>query len=579
MNFRVESTYRSGDDPAHARSRLRSYEFQHIGVSTGAPGPMGPCGPRGVPGNVTNTGAAGRGVAAITGPHAGVYTVVYTDGSTATLAGSTATPSYSPSLVASDPAVRPCYYNPATSTLVTGNRVSLEVLTGASGPINPCADVTVLRGSGVYTLDPTAYGATGAGLKQIVWESNGLSRYYDDRSRFGDGIWSPVYAIASTGSTLIVGGSFSYADNNNCNRIAAFDTSTNTWLTGSVFGSGLNTTCSALAVTGSTMIVGGEFTTAGSLPCGHLAKFNLSNNTWSNSFGTGITGVNGPCYALACTGSMVYVGGDFTAVGGVPCNRIAAFNLATNAWTFSMGSPAGLVGGLCNALKVVGQTLYCGGTFTSAGGNAGARYLAAFDLAANTWGNSCGTLDSYVSAMDSFGTDLYVGGAFTSVNGNVCNYVLKYDTLTHTATNVPHLSATLDAEVASIKVVGSHVYVGGNFTLPCARLVRFDALTNSVCATFNFDDFVYGITSIGSKVYPVGYFSYGLTEIDEALSGQGAQVQFAGGSVLHDAITATALGPFFAADFARCELAYMGPSNAWAIVSYNSSRGQLLRLA
>lgn len=563
MSFHVDS-------PTIA-PRLRPYEFQRYGAPlTGPAGPVGVTGPRGEPGLSHDNGATGWGVAAISGPLGGQYTVLGTDGSTTAVTApalslaDVALPTFAPSQVSSGPGALPCYYNPASATLVTGNRVSLEVLAGTGGAINPHADVTVIRGSGVYTLDSAAY--ADAGVKRIIWEATG-SYYSDDTSPFGGGI-SAGLAVASTGTTLVVGGTFTTANYQSASRIAAFDTTTQTWRTASVFGAGLNNTCNALAVTGSALIVGGNFTTAGSLPCSYFATFNLSNNAWSIPYQTG---VNGPCYALACTGSMVYVGGDFTAVNGVTCNRVARFNLATNTWSFpaALGNP-GLVGGPCQALKVVGNTLYCGGAFTSADGNTGTRYLAAFDLVTNTWSNPFGALNGGVRAIDSFGTDLYAGGDFTAANGNACNYILKHDTLTQTTGKVPHLSGTLGGSVYCIRAVGPYVYVGGAFGDPYYGLARIEPRVNGAIAPFYFASSVLALASIGSRVYPVGLFSTGITEVDETRLNPGAQVIFTGGSLLHDGGAYDLLAPWDASFFVRCKLVYMGSLNAWAIMGYRS---------
>ena len=73
----------------------------------------------------------------------------------------------------------------------------------------------------------------------------------------------------------------------------------------------------ALAVTGSDLYVGGYFTTAGGIGASNIAKWN--GNSWS-ALGSGIGGGHGPyppsVYALAIFAGDLYAGGHFTIAGG-----------------------------------------------------------------------------------------------------------------------------------------------------------------------------------------------------------------------------------------------------------------------
>ena len=99
-----------------------------------------------------------------------------------------------------------------------------------------------------------------------------------------------------------------------------------------------------------------------------MARFNTQTNTWS-SLGTGSSnGVDSAVFALAVVGNEVVVGGAFTEAGGVSANRVARFNTLTNTWsTLGTGSSNG-VNNTVAALAVVGNEVFVGGFFTSAGG-------------------------------------------------------------------------------------------------------------------------------------------------------------------------------------------------------------------
>jgi N-acetylneuraminic acid mutarotase len=173
-------------------------------------------------------------------------------------------------------------------------------------------------------------------------------------------------------------------------------------------------------VVGDEVFVGGLFTSAGGVSANRVARFNTQTNTWS-TLGTGSSnGVSGRVTALAVVGNEVFVGGRFTSAGGVSANYVARFNTQTNTWsTLGTGSSNGVSGGFfpyVNALAVVGNEVYVGGRFTEAGG-VSANYVARFNTQTNTWstlgtGSSNGVND-WVNALAVVGNEVYVGGGFT----------------------------------------------------------------------------------------------------------------------------------------------------------------------
>jgi hypothetical protein len=136
---------------------------------------------------------------------------------------------------------------------------------------------------------------------------------------------SEVGALAVSGSTLYAGGSFTTAGGSAANNIAQWN-GTN-W---SALGSGINIYVNALAVSGSTLYAGGDFTTAGGNAANNIAQWNGSG--WS-ALGSGLSGAGSDgyspqVYALAVSGSTLYAGGDFTTAGTNAAAYAAMANLA-----------------------------------------------------------------------------------------------------------------------------------------------------------------------------------------------------------------------------------------------------------
>jgi uncharacterized membrane protein len=306
-----------------------------------------------------------------------------------------------------------------------------------------------------------------------------------------NGVLGFVLALAVVGNEVYVGGFFTSAGGVSANRVARFNTQTNTWSSlGTGSSNGVDSAVLALAVVGNEVFVGGWFTSAGGVSANRVARFNTQTNTWS-TLGTGSSnGVNGEVRELAVVGNEVYVGGRFTSAGGVSANNVARFNTQTNTWsTLGTGSQNGVSGILASvlALAVVGNEVYVGGGFTSAGG-VSANNVARFNTQTNTW-SSLGTgsqngVNGGVEALAVVGNEVYVGGFFTSAGGVSANRVARFNTQTNTWSSLGTGSSNgVDSLVFALAVVGNEVYVGGEFTsaggVRANGVARFNTQTNT----------------------------------------------------------------------------------------------------
>jgi hypothetical protein len=403
-------------------------------------------------------------------------------------------------------------------TVVAANNVAkLDTTTNTWGQLGTNANVVsgynpvafAVSGDTLYAVGqftPTAVGETPyppSSLMRLDAATNTWSRI---AGKSGNGLNGPVTALAASGTDIYVGGNFTAAGNIAVNRVARFDTATNTWSKLGTDGNGVNGTVSALAVIGSTLYVGGDFTQASyggtAVAVNHVARFDTATNTWSQ-LGTDGNGVTSGVTALAVIGSSLFVGGVGQAnVGGtaVAARGVARFDTTTNTWS-KLGSDGSGVDGAVYALAVSGSTLYVGGSFTQAnyGGTAVAvNNVARFDTTTNTWsklGTDGDGVNGGVSALAVSGSSLFVGGHFTQANvgGTAVNveHVARFDTATNTWSKLntddyPVLLGVFD-EVHALAASGSMLYVGGSFqrwnndnrAVAVNFVVRFDTATDS----------------------------------------------------------------------------------------------------
>lgn len=195
---------------------------------------------------------------------------------------------------------------------------------------------------------------------------------------------SPVPGIAVDGTVravvvgdgvAFVGGDFSSARGANGtfsrSRVAAFNVKTGEVLP---FRADASATVRALVLRGGSLFVGGDFTTIGGQSRSRLAEVSADSGAVVTDFRVNTTGA---VRALAAGGDRLYVGGNFGQIAGVAQPRVAAVDIPTRrlVTTFRPTVDATVA---AVATTKSGDKAYFGGGFLNFNG-AGRRYLAGVD--------------------------------------------------------------------------------------------------------------------------------------------------------------------------------------------------------
>ena len=325
--------------------------------------------------------------------------------------------------------------------------------------------------------------------------------------------WNPkanstvnALALSPDGSRLYAGGEFTGVGGVARNRLAAINTVSGGIDSG--WDANANSTVNALALSpdGSRLYAGGGFTGVGGVARNRLAAIDAATGAVDSGWDAN---ANNTVNALSIGGGRLYAGGGFTSVGGVARNRLAAIDAATGAVDPKWNPDAdGVVRAL--ALSPDGSRLYAGGEFTGVGGVARNR-LAAIDAATGAVDPKWKANANYtVYALAVSGRRLYIGGGFTNVKGQSRNRLALVDGLTGDLDPnwVPAADDTVWALESSVD--GSRVYAGGRFTqisgTSVQRLARLDATTGALDTSWRPNP-SYGILDLAvsnSRVYIAG---------------------------------------------------------------------------
>jgi hypothetical protein len=266
---------------------------------------------------------------------------------------------------------------------------------------------------------------------------------------------------------------------------------------------------SAIAQVGNTIYIGGNFTLIGPASGGGVPT-DPSTGAAAASFPK----VSGSVGAIIPDGvGGWYIGGKFTSVGGVQRLNLARINadFSVNSWNpnSSYSSYTGTLG-YVTSLVLTGSTVWVGGNYSEIGGtNHGG--LAAIDAATGAVGSfDAGLGGGWVSSMILNGSSLYLCGGFSTLLGQPRGSIGAFDVNTVTPTA---FDPQANERVLSMVMAGSTIYIGGIFTQVGGQtrhhLAEVDATTGALIAGWdpNADDAVQALAQYGGTVYAGGYFN------------------------------------------------------------------------
>jgi len=286
----------------------------------------------------------------------------------------------------------------------------------------------------------------------------------------------------------------------------------------------------AITVDNTNVYVGGNFF----LKCGNTSC-NSGNTTlnniamWNGSAWQSMSyGVNGAVYAVAVSGSSVYVGGNFDRL----CSNAACStgNSANNIAIWNGASWASVGSGLDDTVEdiaISGNNVYVVGWFSEACGNTACNSGNIIVNHAARWFGNTWTPIGYGVSQDVRtiavnGSDIYLGGNFPQVcsglactGGNITvNHIAKWSYATSTWSS---LGNGLDAVVQHIALDNGNVYVGGAFLNTCADVFCNPGMTVNRIAKWNggswsslgngLNGMVYAIYPSNGKIFVGGFFN------------------------------------------------------------------------
>jgi outer membrane protein assembly factor BamB len=268
-----------------------------------------------------------------------------------------------------------------------------------------------------------------------------------------------------------------------------------------------NGTVYAIAVSGATAYIGGSFSEVrpagtGAGASGEVARKNLAAVSLTTGKVLAWEGAaNAPVRAIAVSSTGVYIGGDFTASDGIAANYLAELNRTTGARVTAFG---GRANAQVAALELDGSTLFMGGQFT-ASDHTDRNHLSAVNATTGKlvpgWVASTNS-EVRAMTMSADGSKLIIGGQFTAVDTKSQVSIAAISPASGALITWGGSSSTLP--VIALAADGSGVYAGTGGA--GGTLQAFDPSTGALMWEDGANGDVQAVAVAGGMVYAGGHF-------------------------------------------------------------------------
>ena len=218
----------------------------------------------------------------------------------------------------------------------------------------------------------------------------------------------------------------------------------------------------ALAVSSNAVFAGGAFTTAQSQSRRFLCAVDPATGSLISGFNANLGGGYAGVSSLAMAGTNLYVGGDFTTVNALAIPRLTAVSPVTGAsinWIPTPNQPV-------TTMAASADRLYICGAFTTINPNgSGAlslNHFAAFSLADNSLVPIDATLSPYdsLAGIGATTTAIYVGGTFAAIGGN---FIQNLGDLSPVDATSFGWNPSPDVGPNAIALTPGYAFLGGSF--------------------------------------------------------------------------------------------------------------------